>query len=211
MMKLSPSILGADFGILAEQVKEIESTGVEWLHIDVMDGHFVKNITYGMPVIKSLRKYTDLFFDTHIMISEPEKYIDALIDAGADGITFHIEAAKDPMECINLIRNRGKMVGIAISPDTPIDSVFEYLDKIDMVLLMTVYPGLGGQKYIDYVTDKIKALREMVGPDFDIQIDGGVNASNIHIPYEAGANIIVAGSSVFNGDITENIKGLMGK
>lgn len=208
-MILSPSILSADFGILAEQIKQVEDMGVKWLHIDVMDGHFVKNISFAMPVIKSIRKYTDMFFDVHLMIENPEEYIDKIIDSGADGVTFHIEAAKDPYKCIEMIKSRGKMSAVAISPDTPVSAVTEYIDKVDMILLMTVYPGLGGQEYIERVNAKIRELRQITGEDYKIQIDGGVTVDNVDMPIRAGANVIVAGSSVFNGDIKENIRGLL--
>ena len=208
-MILSPSILAADFGILAEQIKKVESTGVKWLHIDVMDGHFVKNISFAMPVIKSIRKYTDLFFDVHLMIDNPEEYIDDIIDSGADGVTFHIEAVDEPYKCIEKIRKRGKFVGISFSPDTGVDAVLPYINDVDMILAMTVYPGLGGQKYIERVNDKIKALRAAAGEDFLIQVDGGVTQDNIDSILETGANVIVAGTCVFEGDIEENIKGLL--
>ena len=208
-MILSPSILAADFGILAEQIKKVEKAGVKWLHIDVMDGHFVKNISFAMPVIKSIRKYTDLFFDVHLMIDNPEEYIDAVIDSGADGVTIHIEAVDKPYECIEKIKKRGKKAGISFSPDTPVDAVLPYIKDVDMILAMTVYPGLGGQKYITRVNDKIKALRAAAGEDFLIQVDGGVKQDNINSILEAGANVIVAGTCVFEGDIEENIKGLL--
>ena len=191
-MILSPSILSADFGILAEQIKRIEKAGAQWLHIDVMDGHFVNNISFAMPVIKSIRKYTDMFFDVHLMIENPEKYIDAVIDSGADGVTFHIEAVENVLECIEKIHSRGKRAAISLSPHTDIGTVFEYVDKIDMVLIMTVVPGLGGQKYIDEMNEKIKKLREFAGEDFDIQVDGGITLDNVDIPINAGANVIVA-------------------
>lgn len=208
-MILSPSILAADFGMLADQIKRAENAGAKWLHIDVMDGHFVPNISFAMPVIKSIRKYTDMFFDVHLMITPPEKYIDDFINAGADGVTFHIEATENPDKCIELIRNRGKKVGISINPNTPVSAIEKYLDKVDMVLVMSVEPGYGGQKYIESVNEKISYIREKMGGDFDIEVDGGINADNIDMVLQAGANIIVAGTAVFNDDIEGSVKGLL--
>lgn len=208
-MILVPSILSADFGILAEQIKKCENAGAEWLHIDVMDGHFVPNISFAMPVIKSIRKYTDMFFDVHLMITEPERYINDFIDCGADGVTFHIEATDFPDRCIEMTRSRGKLAGISIKPDTPVERIIPYLEKIDMVLVMSVEPGYGGQEYITAVNEKIKYLREIKGEYFKIEVDGGVRENNIDSVLAAGANVIVAGSAVFNGDIESNIKRLM--
>ena len=208
-MILSPSILAADFGVLADQIKRAEKAGAKWLHIDVMDGHFVPNISFAMPVIKSIRKYTDMFFDVHLMITPPEKYIDDFINAGADGVTFHIEATENPDKCIELIRNRGKKVGISINPNTPVSAIEKYLDKVDMVLVMSVEPGYGGQKYIESVNEKISYVREKMGTDFDIEVDGGINADNIDMVLNAGANIIVAGTAVFNDDIEGSVKELL--
>lgn len=208
-MILSPSILAADFGMLADQIKRAEKAGAKWLHIDVMDGHFVPNISFAMPVIKSIRKYTDMFFDVHLMITPPEKYIDDFINAGADGVTFHIEATENPDKCIELIRNRGKKVGISINPNTPVSAIEKYLDKVDMVLVMSVEPGYGGQKYIESVNEKISYVREKMGADFDIEVDGGINADNIDMVLNAGANIIVAGTAVFNDDIEGSVKELL--
>lgn len=208
-MILSPSILSADFGILAEQIKKAENAGAEWLHIDVMDGHFVPNISFAMPVIKSIRKYTDMFFDVHLMIDKPERYIEEFIKSGADGVTFHIEATEKPRECIELIRKYNKLVGISLNPNTDVSAIEEYLSEIDMVLVMSVEPGYGGQKYITSVNEKIRYLRNKLGEDFKIEVDGGINAYNIDTAINAGANIIVAGTAVFNDDIEGSVKGLM--
>lgn len=208
-MILSPSILAADFGVLADQIKRAENAGATWLHIDVMDGQFVPNMSFAMPVIKSIRKYTDMFFDVHLMITEPERYIPEFIKSGADGVTFHIEATEKPLECIELIRNAGKKVAISINPKTDVSAIEEYLDKVDMVLVMSVEPGYGGQKYIEGVNEKIKYLRGKMGADFDIEVDGGINAQNIDAALDAGANIIVAGTAVFNDDIEGSVKGLL--
>ena len=208
---LSPSLLAADFGQLSNQIKEVETAGAKYLHLDVMDGIFVPNISFGLPVIESLRKYTDIVFDVHLMITEPERYIDRFIDAGADIVTFHVEATDKPLECIDIIHSRGKKAGIAISPNTPADAVYPYIDKVDMVLCMTVEPGYGGQKYMSDMESKIAKLRQKCGEMMDIEVDGGIGAQNIMAPINAGANVIVAGTAVFGGNISANVKEILEK
>lgn len=210
MYILSPSILAADFARLGEQIKEIESVeGADYIHFDVMDGMFVPNISFGIPVLKSLRKITDKILDVHLMIEAPERYIDNFVHAGADMITFHIEACKHPKEVIEGIHLRGKKAGIAIKPGTPVDELRPYFGLADMFLVMTVEPGFGGQSYMDICTDKIKLLRRMLdnaGYDTDIQVDGGIDKNTVNTVLDAGANVIVMGSSIFKGSIPENVE-----
>ena len=206
---LSPSILSADFTILGEQLKLIDEAGSEYIHIDVMDGIFVPSISYGMPVIKSIRKATKKVFDVHLMITEPERYINEFVESGADIITFHVEATEDAGKVIDMIHEKGLKAGISVKPKTPLEAIEPFLEKIDMLLIMSVEPGFGGQAYIEGSTEKIRKAREMVnahGLHTDIQVDGGINLQNLPEVLEAGANIIVAGSSVFKGDAAANVQ-----
>ena len=206
---LSPSILAADFWNLGEQIEIVKKSGAQYLHIDVMDGVFVPSISFGLTVIASIRKHTDIFFDVHLMITEPKRYINEFAESGANMLTFHVEATEDVMGTIAAIHAKGMKVGIAIKPATPVEDILPYLDLVDMVLVMTVEPGFGGQKYMDFCTDKIRQVREAIdekGLSVDIQIDGGVNPDNVDIPMAAGANVIVAGSSVFKNNAEENIR-----
>ena len=200
MVKISPSVLSADLSNLASEVKDIELAGADMVHLDVMDGRFVSNISFGLPVIKSLRSKSDMIFDVHLMIESPEKYAMRFIDAGADILTFHLEATNDPGELLSEIRSQGVMAGISIKPATPVEDVFPYLSECDMVLVMTVEPGYGGQALIPETLEKVRKIKaeiEYRGLDTVIQVDGGINADNAKEAVLAGANILVAGSSVF--------------
>lgn len=206
---LAPSILSADFGNLEKQFRLLEAEGIEQLHIDIMDGVFVPNISMGLTVVESIRKVTNLFFDTHLMIANPEAYAARFASCGSDNITFHLEAADNPGKVIEIIRKEGKKVGISVKPGTPLSAVEQYLESVDMVLLMTVEPGFGGQAYIGSSTQKIAELREMIerkNLKTDIEVDGGIRSDNVKTVLQAGANVIVAGSSVFHGNIAENVR-----
>ena len=199
--KLAPSVLSADFGDLRGAMDICQKGGAHWIHIDVMDNQFVPNLTIGPPVVKSLRKYTDKFLDVHMMVVEPEKLVEPFARAGADGITFHVEAAENPNEVIDLIKSTGKQVGISLKPGTPLSSIEPFLDKVDLVLIMTVEPGFGGQGYLPGSSDRIKKLKsrlnEMCLDRVLIEVDGGVKLNNMKEVVEAGADVLVAGSAVF--------------
>ncbi len=210
MIKIAPSILSADFATLGQDIKMIDEAGCEYIHIDVMDGMFVPNISLGIPVIKSIRGYTNKVFDVHLMIEEPGRYIEAFKDAGADIITIHAEACKHLHSTVSLIKSYGLKAGVSLNPATPI-SVIEYvIDELDMVLVMSVNPGFGGQSFIPSAIHKISALRDVIcgrGLECDIQVDGGVTLDNVKSIVDAGANVIVAGSAIFNcDDVKERVR-----
>ena len=213
-IQISPSILSADFSRLGSEIKRLEEGGADMIHVDVMDGHFVPNLTIGPPVIKTLRNYTKLPFDVHLMISPVHKYIKDYADAGADIITIHPEATDNLIESINLIKKLNKKVGVSLNPDTKLNIINNVLSQIDLVLIMSVFPGFGGQKFMPEVVEKIKDLKKIKDEkklNFDIEVDGGINFTNNKIVIDAGANILVSGTTIFkenNGNIKKNIDSL---
>ena len=210
-IKISPSILSADFSQLGQEIKNLENSGADMIHVDVMDGHFVPNLTIGPPVIKALRKYTNIPFDVHLMINPVHKYIKDYAESGADIITIHPEATASLQESIDEIKKYKKKVGLSLNPDTKIEIIEKYLDQIDLVLVMSVFPGFGGQKFIKDVLQKIERISEIKDKNsfkFDIEVDGGINFSNFKEVLKAGANVLVSGTTIFkenNGDIKKNI------
>ncbi|EHI55850.1 ribulose-phosphate 3-epimerase [Johnsonella ignava ATCC 51276] len=213
MVTLSPSLLAADFVNLRSQIDILKLNGIRSLHLDIMDGMYVPNISFGPPVIKSLRKYTDMFLDVHMMVEAPERYIDDMIYAGADSITLHIETCRHLDSALEKIRKSGKKTGVALNPATPVLLLDEILPFVDMVLVMSVNPGFGGQQFIEYTKRKIERLKAIKSDNalsYSIQVDGGVNKENIADIAEAGADNIVAGSAIFSGDISDNIRFLKG-
>jgi ribulose-phosphate 3-epimerase len=204
---VAPSLLAADFSKLREEIQEVESYGAEYLHLDVMDGNFVPNISFGAPIISSIRKHSNLVFDVHLMVENPDRFIKDMVDAGADVITVHAEATKHLNRTIQLIKSYGKKVGVALNPSTPLDVIKYDLKDIDMVLIMTVNPGFGGQAFIEGMLQKIRDLRS-IDPNIDIQVDGGINNKTSKLVKEAGANILVAGSYLFKGDYKQKIESL---
>ena len=216
-IQISPSILSADFSQLGNEIKRLEEGGADMIHVDVMDGHFVPNLTIGPPVIKALRKYSSMIFDVHLMISPVHKYIESYSDAGADIITIHPEATDDLKESITKIKKLNKKVGVSLNPESKIDIILEFLEDVDLVLIMSVNPGFGGQKFMPEVLTKIKELKKIQEEkklNFDIEIDGGINFDNSRDAINAGANILVSGTTIFksnNGDIKKNIELLKSK
>lgn len=211
---LSPSLLSIDFNHIERDAKILVEHDVKWFHLDVMDGNFVPNISFGPPVIQSIRQITDVFFDVHLMIQEPIRYIDAFLNAGADMLTVHVEACENLQETIDAIKKAGLKVGIAVNPATPVSSVESYIDQVDMILIMSVNPGFGGQKFMPVALEKLQQVKELAkdsNPELLIQVDGGITVENVQDVLEAGANVIVAGSAVFKGDKAANIRAFMEK
>ena len=211
---LSPSILSADFANLGRDILEAEKGGAKYLHVDVMDGKFVPSISFGMPVIKSIRSVSDIVFDVHLMIEEPIRYIKEFVESGADIITIHLEACSDVQATIDKIHEMGVKAGLSIKPGTPVESLLPYLDKVEMILMMSVEPGFGGQKYIEASTERIRQVRAMLDErnlSTDLEVDGGINVDNVTVVLDAGVNVVVAGSAIFGGNIEEKTKAFMEK
>jgi ribulose-phosphate 3-epimerase len=208
-IKISPSILSADFSILGEEIKSLEKAGADLIHVDVMDGHFVPNITMGPPIIKIIRKFTKLPFDVHLMISPVEKYIKAFADAGSDIITIHPEATDNLKRTVTTIKSLGKKAGVSLNPKTPINALMDVINEIDLILIMSVNPGFGGQSFMSEVLPKVKELRQMINENklkIDIEIDGGINFETAPLAIKAGANILVSGTTIFaGGTLKDNI------
>lgn len=205
---IAPSLLAADFSRLTEEVKAIENTKAKWLHLDVMDGNFVPNISFGADIIKAIRKNSNLYFDAHLMIENPEWYIDTIADAGVQSISIHVEATKHLDRALQLIKNRGLRAGVAINPATDIAFLDNIYEKLDLILVMTVNPGFGGQKFLNQMLEKIRKIRNKF-PHIDIQVDGGINNETAKLVIEAGANVLVAGSYVFSGNYAEKVNSLL--
>lgn len=212
MNYLAPSILSADFCELGRQIEEIGNAGAQYVHIDVMDGVFVPSISFGMPIVSCVRPRTDMFLDVHMMVTKPERYVEEFVKCGADSVTIHVEACDCIEETLKKIRSLGAKAGLAINPGTPVAELLPYMDMVDMVLVMTVNPGFGGQAYIPECTDKIREVRAIIderGLNVNLEIDGGVNIDNLQMNLDAGANVIVAGSAVFKGNIAEKTKAFL--